>query len=335
MFQLLEKKEDVARAQEQLERTVGKAFKRESVKTIGYPGGLRRGATVRTDGTYWYWSEDHRGAGRKNPRRLNWFGLFLEKGMVQISVEINVPYQGLNRNVAGFFARHTDTGSIYLFHSGRVGGGTKGVKRSAFLAHSNEKLVDVFDSDGGVRQAVLVMPVQGRSAVHPAIRYVDAVAAFKKAVRDGVTQTQEFIQKQRKLEDFYAEPSGRRKGSRSSEIDYVSRHGDVVNELGDWLRRRGLPGGGRLVKDVRIDAGVEVRKKLVEVYEVKTSTSRQDAYTAIGQLMVHGTSSRCRRVVALPDDEPILKDLRDAFGRLGIGILKFKLDEKTVKIIPK
>ena len=79
--------------------------------------------------------------------------------------------------------------------------------------------------------------------------------------------------------------------------------------------------------------GVEVGHELVEVFEVKTSTSRSDVYTAIGQLMVHGTSDSCRRVIVLPRNESLSHDLKEALNRLNIELLEFILDERTAIIV--
>jgi len=332
MFSLIESKQEIAQAQRKLEGTVQRDFPRRVVKNIGYPGGTTRNARVFTDGRYWFWSSDHDDPKASNPRRLNWFGLFRENADLQISVEINTAYQGRNDQVAGFFARDNETRSVYLFHSGRVGGGKKGVRKSAFLTWSNQHPIDVVDVSGGLREGVLVMPVEGTAATRSARRYIDAIADFKQAVRAGKVDTAEFQQKRKELEDFYAESRGRRRGRRPGEIDYLSRHGDVVDALYSWRRSTPLPNGARLVKSILIDMGVAVGRDLVEVFEVKTSASRPDVYAAIGQLMVHGTGDSCRRVIVLPYKEAMTSDLRDALDRLRIELLRFELDETKAVI---
>ena len=332
MFSLIESKEEITKAQRKLEATIRRDFKKKAVKNIGYPGGTTFGAKVLTDGNYWHWSSDYDDKDIPNPRRLNWFGLFNNDADLQISVEINTAYEGRNDQVAGFFGRNNDTGSIYLLHSGRVGGGTKGVGKAAFLAWSNQRPIDVVDSSGGIREGVLVMPIEGVAASRSAVRYIDTIASFKQAVRAGDMASPEFQQKKKELDDFFAESRGRRKGQRSGEIDYLSRHGDVVDALYSWRSSNELPKNGRFVKNVLIDMGVAVGRELVEVFEVKTSTVRSDVYAAIGQLMVHGTSDECRRVMVLPENELIAPDLKDALQRLNIELLKFSLDEKTATI---
>ena len=332
MYSLIESKTEIARAQRNLEASFRKAFSQKVTRNIGYPGGTNFGATVVTDGKHWYWSADSDRASTPNPRRLNWFGIFQTDHALQISVEINTPFEGANGQVAGFFARNNETGAVYLFHSGRVGGGTPGVSKTAFLTWSGQKLTEVFDSQGNARDGVLVMPIEGRAAARSAIRYVETIAEFKKAVRAGETTTATFKQKEKQLVDFYAEARGRRKGKRSTDFDYISRHGDVVDAVLAWRKSVG-PTGGRFVKNVLIDLGVSVNGNLVEVYEVKTSSSRQDVYTAIGQLFVHGPTTGCRRVIVLPQNGGLAKDLEQALTRNAIETIRFKLTEDSAEIV--
>jgi hypothetical protein len=333
MFSLLESKEEIAKAQRKLEVTIRRDFNSTVVKNIGYPGGTTFNANVNTDRHHWFWSKDHDAARKPNPRRLNWFGLFRESADLEISVEINTPYDGRNGQVAGFFARDTDTGGIYLLHSGRVGGAKKGVGKGTFLAWRDKPLTEVVDSSGGIRNGVLVMPIECNAATRSAILYIDTVARFKQAVREGEIDTPEFQHKEKMFRDFYSEPRGRRTGRRSGEIDYVSRHGDVLDALEAWRNSLPLEKGARLVKNFLLDLGVALGRELVEVYEIKTNTSRSHVYSAIGQLMVHGTAQKCRRVIVLPHKEPIAADLRDALRRLDIELKKFKLDKVQATIL--
>ncbi|MDR1462379.1 MAG: cytochrome P450 [Azoarcus sp.] len=336
MFSLLESKEEIAKAQRRLESTLRREFSKKVVKNIGYPGGRIFDAKVSTNMQYWFWSSDQDSGNIPNPRRLNWFGLFSENTDLdlRISVEINTAYEGRNDQVAGFFARDSNSGAVYLLHSGGVRGRTKGVSKTAFLAWSKQPLIKVVDSSGGIRDGVLVMPVDGLAASRSAIRYIDTIARFKQAVRDGEIDTPEFQHKQRELNDYYAEARGRRKGQRSDEIDYLSRHGDVVDALREWRTSSPMPKGARIVKNFLIDMGVAVGQELTEVFEAKTSATRPDIYSAIGQLMVHGTADECRRVIVLPQrEEPLADDLGGALKRLGIELLRFDLDKEKATII--
>jgi len=334
MFQLIESKEEIAKAQRRLEATMRREFKRRVIKDIGYPGGSKRHAKVFTNGHHWYVSFDA-DAHVRNPCRLNWFGLFREDTGLGITVEINTPYEGRTDQVAGFFARDTDTAKVYLMHSGRVGGGTKGVGKAAFLAWSEQRLLDSVDSTGKVRGGVLVMPIDGVSASRSASRYIETIASFKRAVRSGVIQTRAFVRKKKRWTDFYSEGRGRRKGKRSGTFDYLSRHGEVVDALNLWRAAAKRSKDERIVKDVLIDLGVQVAGHLTEVFEVKTSTARSDLYAGIGQLLVHGSPPKCQKMIVLPNTEPIPPDIEAALLRLNVGVLRFRLDRDGATILAR
>jgi hypothetical protein len=335
MFLLLESKNEIAAAQQKLEATIRREFKTKVTKNIGYPGGTTSDADVLTNGHYWFWSRDHRAARSPNPRRLNWFGVFWEDADLQISVEINTPYKGRNDRIGGYFCRDSGTGVVYLFHSGGVRGGKKGVGKNAFMAWTDRVPTEAVDSAGESRNGILIMPIDGIAATRSATRYIDEIAGFKKAVRKGIADKAGFKRKQKEYRGFYPEPRGRRKGKRSGQIDYISRHPDIVDAVKTWRKLRSLKNGAQIVKNVFIDLGVVIGRdrKLVEVYEVKPDTDRGQIYHAIGQLMVHGDAEQCQRTIVLPVKEPIAPDLERALKRLGIRQLKFKLDESKATII--
>lgn len=332
MLSLIKDADLIAKAQKRLVETIRREFRTTLTKNIGYPGGTTRDARMFTDGTHWFWSSDLDQADAPNPRRLNWFGILRKGTHQEITVEINTAYSGRNDQVAGFFARDSRSGTVYLLHSGRVGGGTKGVSKAAFLTWSNEPPVQAVDSAGGCRDGIVVMPIEGISATRSAVRYVDIVARFKEAVRGGEITSAEFRRSKAAFEKFYSEGRGRRTGTRSSKIDYLSRHGDVVDALRSWRESRAMPHGARIVKNVYVDLGVEVDGELLEVFEVKTSTSRSDLYAAVGQLLVHGDSSACKRVLVIPEKETVAPDLSDAIDRLEIEVRRFRLHKAGATI---
>jgi len=332
MFIMLESREAIAGAQDVLERTIRRSFKKTDSRTIGFPGGTEPDAQVNTDGTYWFWSEDYRGRDVPNPRRLNWFGAYRESGELYISVEINTSYKGRNDQVAGFFGKDSETGEIYLFHSGRVAGGRKGVGKIAFLAWSDLRLTEVGDASGGIREGVLVMPIRGVAATRSLGRYIDFVSRFKSAVRQGEMETAEFKRKTEEYSAYYSEGRGRRMGTRRKRFEYVSRHGEVVDALYKWRSEKGLPPRARIVKNVHIDLGVEADKQLVEIYEVKTAAGRGEVYTAVGQLMVHAPTEKCRKILVLPRGERLNAGVAKALEKLGIERMAFRLTKRDVEV---
>ncbi|TCU72433.1 hypothetical protein EDE08_105293 [Bradyrhizobium sp. R2.2-H] len=335
MFQYLEDRSDIDRAHKKLSRTMRSAFAKTATRDIGYPGGRVKGAKVATNGQHWFWTDDC-DADAFTQRRLNWFGVLSEHPGVSITVEVNTTYEGRNDLAAGFFARATETGLIYLLHSGRVGGGTEGVGKSSFLTWAVRKhydVVDVVDSSGEVRSGLIVMPIEGQVAAKSAARYIDLVRGFKKAARTGEIQSPQFLKERREFEHYFSEGRGRRKGRRSSEIDYISRHGEIVDALQLWRSAKRLPRRCRIVKNVYIDLGVANGNDLVEIFEVKPSADRSSIYSAVGQLLVHGRKKPCRMTIVLPADESLAPDLADALSRLQIDEVRFELTKDSVSIL--
>lgn len=333
MYSLIESGQEILRAQRTLAATIKKDFRKTEVKNIGWQAGGKQQVTLNTSGQYWYWTTDH-GKNTPNARYLNWFGVRSEGPSVAITAEINTPFNGRNDMVAGFFARHNQSGRIYLFHSGRVGGGAKGVGMKKFLAWSALKPEPVFDSDGKPRYGIVVMPIDGAGATQSAKTYVQRIVEFKEAVRAGTVDSPEVRERERLLHDYYSEPSGRRTGRRrAAVIDYVSRHGEVVEALAQWRKDEGLRSGEKLVKNVLVDLGVKRSGALAEVYEVKTSAGRGDVYTAIGQLTVHAASDDCERIIVLPAEDGLASDLASALTREGIRLKRYRLTESAVEIL--
>jgi hypothetical protein len=333
VFLLLDNEKEIAAAQRTLSATMARSFWKSEIRDIGYPGGTNRNAKIRTDGLLWYWTGDLEGSDTA-PRYLNWFGLYKDTGGLHITVEANPPHAGRDNRVAAFFARHVETRRVYLFHSGRIGGGTPGVGQKALLAWSRLDTHEVADSEGKTRTGIIVMPIEGNDAVRPAARFVSKIADFKAAVRRGEIGTPAFQKKIAEWKAYYAEGRGRRRAKVSHVIDYISRHGEVVDALRDWRKIKGLHGGSTIVKNVRMDMAVARGGKLIEVYEVKTTTLRNDIYAAIGQLLTHGRKTPEGRFIVLPNAGRIAADLGEALDLLKIKVLRFELNAKSAKILP-
>jgi len=60
---------------------------------------------------------------------------------VSITLEINVPFEGIDRRCGGVFVR-SNNGTIYLAHSGGIGGGRIGVGKAAFLSYYGDETQD-------------------------------------------------------------------------------------------------------------------------------------------------------------------------------------------------
>ena len=243
--------------------------------------------------------------------------------------------EGTSNSIAGFFARDSDSGAIYLMHTGGLRGGASGVGGRAFRAWHDKAPIEVQDAEDSSRFDFILVPVNAPVATRPLIRYIERVAAFRQAVADGRVDVEnpQFRRDMEELDDFYKEPRGRRTGYRSGGIDYLSRHGEIVDALQNWRREQRLGSGLRIVKNVFIDLGIANRRnRLLELYEVKTGAARPDVYSAIGQLMVHGPP-KCKKIVVLPAREHLANDLRATLIRHEVEVMHFDLGDNGAMIV--
>jgi len=331
MFVRLENKAEIASAQEKLETICRENLPKKAIHNITFRPSKLFDCEVLTDGKYWVRNTLYK-EGVSGSRYVNSFGLYYEDAEdLSITVEVNAYEEGLGRRVAGFYAKDLETQNVYLMHSGGIRGGTTGQGKYAFLAWRNEKLTDVVGSDGKIDVAIIVMPISGAQALEPALRYVDTVARFKADLRSGSLNNKRFEKKVSKLRAYYEEGSGRRQGTRRTDIDYISRHGEVVTGLKLWLEKTQKRAPKSFAKNKLLDLAVVIKKRPVEIYEVKTSSDRQSIYTAIGQLSVHSTESGCEQFVVLPVGEDLPLDINKALKRLDIGVIRYKFSGKKLK----
>lgn len=337
MLSLLVERDEIAEAQEALRKVMSTEFPGREYRNITFrPGGLSDQEVWTWRDRYWYCPGVLEGRNVRAPRFVNRFGvLVLAPAGLGITVQANVALQWRKGRAEGFFARDESTGALYLLHSGNVGGGRPGVGGHAFRAWYRERGVSVVDPNGRVRFGFVVIPIGASDPTRSARRYVDAIEAFKQAVAVGEIDTDDpgFQRTMQEFDDFYREPRGRRTGYRPGGIDYLSRHGEVVDALHAWRKAQRLTRRQRIVKNVFIDMGIEEGpEKLVELYEVKTSSERSDIYGAIGQLLVH-SSADCKKFLLLPRGRPLPNDLADALRRNQIELLRFRLNNRGAKIL--
>ena len=81
-------------------------------------------------------------------------------GSLSIACELNPPEKDINRQCAGLFLRDTE-GIIYVAHSGKIGGGRKGIGKSAFLSTYRGARESVTWPDGTESEVIVIGRVDG------------------------------------------------------------------------------------------------------------------------------------------------------------------------------
>lgn len=324
MLKLISDSKQKEKLQKRMKLVLETALSPQGNGLIGFPSGIIE-CPIFSNGSQKLWFASYKDNGAKIPRFWNGFGSYDPDSRNQtISVEINIPLEKNSGEVAGFFAEDTDTGEIFIMHSGKVGGGKKGVGKNAFLAWSRLKLSEVLIEDGGTRDAIIIAKIDQSDLANRIWKYTKKVSAFKVAVRAGLIESPAFKKSVEDYERYSKEFSGRKRGKNSTRFDYRSYHGDVVDALfNEVSQRRGVVAfNSRL-----IDLYVKKKKKITEVYEVKTSVGRQALYTAIGQIMTHTPANNpdIRRVLVLPFEENVPEDINAAILALDIEVRRFKI----------
>lgn len=160
---------------------------KEGTYTIGFQGDNRDVKGLRANEKIWY--VGMRSPESAIPRFWNAFGLadhLNVRASNSIAVEINVPLTGIDRRVAGLFAVDTDRHRTVALHSGKVGGGKKGVGKDAFLKWYNQDPTMVqYDEDGQINSEMLVIAdLSSKEFITQVTEFVHAVARFKDKVEN-------------------------------------------------------------------------------------------------------------------------------------------------------
>jgi hypothetical protein len=109
-------------------------------------------------------------------RFWNAFGLGnpSDSEMLSIVVEVNPPFEGRDRRCAGAFIRK-DNGEVWLGHSGKIGGGKRGVGKSEFLKAYEGQRIAVEEGDS----FIALGRVDSDELPEQIALFVRAVRAFK------------------------------------------------------------------------------------------------------------------------------------------------------------
>jgi hypothetical protein len=118
----------------------------------------------------------------KRQYHCNSFGIgdFTQHPTVVAACEINFPPGGVNRRIAGAFARNSD-GLLHVLHSGKIGGGRKGIGKSSFKTSYKGRWVSALR--GGKEESfVLIGKMASPDFIKHLAEFVRAVRDFKQSV---------------------------------------------------------------------------------------------------------------------------------------------------------
>ena len=260
-------------------------------------------------------------------RRWQHFGILPlpPRGNIGITVEINPTLGGSPTSSSGYLAKDSD-GSLWICHTGRVGGGREGISKSAFMAWTDRDSVRMTRKGGAAIDVYPIAQVGSKSMLQQIAEFTHDVAQFKAGAKPRVTRvTPPFAGSD-------DESEGRTKVKSRGGYIQVRRHAMIRNALRDLIEQAGY----KTARDVQRDIIVGKAARPDVEFELKPSRDSQSVYTGVGQLLMHNAVAPAkRRVLVVPSGLPA--DRLKAIRSLGIDVLAFTVRGRrlTVPDLPK
>jgi hypothetical protein len=284
---------------------------------VGYPGG-NFSDTVRYFPQLNIWISNT----ELDNRYWNGFGIGrpIEGANNSLVGEINFPLQNIKRSIAGVFALD-DNGTILVLHRGRIGGGKRGIGTRFFKDNFRGEFVTALDGD---RETEFCYVGELNNDLFPnqIADFINEIHRVKQLVKE--VNTNDFAA----FADFsYTdERFGSSVTERNDPHIIDRRHGIIVNTLARLLQKKGFQVGNDRNRDLFTYKG----DKIITLFEIKTTSSTQSLYSAIGQLLLYSIPiySKVRLVAVLP--ERLSKSVASRFSSLNIEILYYKWKDESV-----
>lgn len=313
MITVVTDKLEIKKLHKQFHKWLDKYLTEEIDCWVGYPSGSFED-TVRysTDLDIWISKVEH------GNKYWNGFGVGrpIEGKNNSLNGEINFPYEGIYRRTAGAFAVEHN-GTILVLHRGKIGGGKPGIGKNYFLDNYRGDFVTAIDGD---RETTFCLVGELGSTHFPkqVSNFINEIYRVKN-LEKGETHA-DFSD----LTNFnYTdEHFGKSVTERSESVTRERTHGIVVNALAKELQLRKLKIGNDRNRDLFIHKAGHISA----LFEVKTNSSTQSLYSAVGQLLIYSIPIKdtVKLIAVLPDK--LSKSVTKRFRTLGIDILYFQWD---------
>lgn len=318
---------EITRLQKQMV-TVFKNHKPEYIRAIvGSPGGAFSAQFMYFEAhDFWVVSEE------SDNRYWNGFGIGrpIAERNNSIACEINFPYDGINRRIAGVWGKDAD--QIILLHRGKIGGGRKGIGKNLFFDKYRGEDTIILDGDIENNLA-LIGSLNSKHFLQQVANFVHEVHRIKRlteVIPEVIDEKEEENEASEFGFDFKEEGYGRRRYSRKEEIEAFSNHGIIINALARQLTIRGFAVGNDRKRDLYTVKGSQIDR----IFEAKTDLSNGSVYSAVGQVLIYSVEKgldKNQKILVLP--EKLKAPAEHIIGKLGLDILYFNFEGETVQFI--
>jgi hypothetical protein len=211
------------------------------------------------------------------------------KASLNIDIQFNLPIVEFSRKSGGAFLRHVPTDRIVLAHRGIVTLGHGRVQKSVLFAETVATLLEA-NTTNGTGEFLFIGDLESPTLLSDINTFStelrSAVRAIKLQLSSGPRRPKTVPRRSSAilagaLHQYFDEFTGQRKLAARNKTVADCYHGAVVRALRDVF-----DGSSEVLKSREIDL-IVVTKTRAFLFEVKTSSSTQSVYTAIGQLTVH------------------------------------------------
>ncbi|MEV4886313.1 hypothetical protein MRBLMN1_004873 [Chitinophaga ginsengisegetis] len=313
MIKIVEDPRIISKYQKQFINELKKSCNEKINCTIGYQSGSTY-TTVQYSKQHNFWYKS-----RLEPNRFwNAFGYGrpeINKGNSLI-VEVNFPFEGINRRTGGAFGIDSNN-QVLILHRGNIGGGRVGIGKKLFLDHFRGK--PVVADDGGIENEFhLIGELNSDFLSLQTSNFIYEISRLKKL-------NSEEIDLSSKLNafTFINEKSGKHEIISSSTRIIERTHGIVVNALAKVLEDFEL----NVSNDKNRDLFTHEGGKITKLFEVKRSCSSQHLYSAVGQLIIYSMpiNNPVDLILVLP--QKLTKTVEAKLKHLGMTVLYYDWNE--------
>jgi hypothetical protein len=253
-----------------------------------------------------------------------------------ILIQINYQIEFKNFNDAAVWAK-SPNGKIYLLHSGKMGGGVKGISMENVDNIYSGRRCDAYHN-GKAKEYYIVCEITSPRAFNQVVAFVNEIERVKTILKSAnetvpvnkVTGKWVTGKKLLILKKYTPEHWGKRKTYfNKGKVESVTNHGEVVHTLKEILENE-MGFNGMCVNNKYIDLGLEKKNQPIAIFEIKTSVRTQALYTAVGQLMLHAYNSKTepKKFIVMPDD--LDKEIEKDLQVLGITTIRFQITKHKI-----
>ncbi len=306
---------EIQKLQRRFKRQLQQYFTQPFYCRIGYPGGSLNG-DVQYSSEFDLWIAEQ----QLDNRYWNGFGSGrpIDSNSNSLCGEINFPYEGINRRIAGAFAVE-DSGNIVVLHRGKIGGGRTGIGKGFFTDNFRGDFVTAVD--GSIEtQFCLVGELSSPLFARQVANFIFEIRRIK-----GLEENEllDFLDDLNNFQ-FTEEASGNSTIERQRTTVIDRTHGIVINALASQLQIRGI----RIGNDRNRDLFIHERGQVTTLFEVKTSSTTQCLYAAVGQLIIYSIPIRhsVSLFMVLPDR--LNRTVEARLEELGIKTLYYRWDSE-------